>query len=81
MSVASFDGSQKQDLNQMKNGTYGTQPALSPDGTKLVFSGYDGTFGAGDAIKNGYRQALLTPNTVETLGVNSLAREKINRSS
>jgi hypothetical protein len=77
MSISNFDGSQKQELTQMENGTYGTQPVLSPEGTKLVFAGYDGKFGAGDKIKNGYRQALLTPNTVELLDVNTLAREKL----
>lgn len=77
MSVANFDGSGSKDLDQMKNGSYGTQPLLSPDGSKLVFAGYDGSLGAGNTVKNGYRQALLTPNTVETLDVNTLAREKL----
>ncbi len=75
MSVANLDGSDKQDLDNMKNGTYGTQPALSPDGAKLAFAGYEGSDGA--TIKSGFRKAILAPNTVETLDVNSLAREKL----
>lgn len=77
MSTASFDGKQKQDISTMANGTYGTQPVLSPDGTKLAFAGYDGTFGPGTNIKNGFRQAVLTPNTVEVLDTNTLMRQKL----
>ncbi len=77
MSVANFNGSGKQDLAQMKNGTYATQPSLSENGQKLLFAGYDGSNGPGDAVKNGYRQALVTPNTVETLNTNTLVREKL----
>ncbi len=78
ISVSSFDGVQKQDLAQMGNGTYGTQPLLSPDGAKFAFAGYDGTQGPGDVIKNGFRQALLTPNTVEILDANTLVRQKLS---
>lgn len=74
MSVADFDGQNKKDLDKMKNGTYGSQPYLYTDGSKLVFVGYDGEDGA--AIKS-YRKAILTPNTVETLDVNSLERTKL----
>lgn len=77
MSVSNFEGNDKQDLDKVKNGTYGTQPSLSADGTKLAFAGYDGALGPGDAVKNGYRQALLTPNTVDTLDVNTLERTKL----
>jgi hypothetical protein len=77
MSVANVDGTGKQDLAQMANGTYGTQPQLSADGRSLAFAGYDGSLGAGTALKNGYRQAILTPNTVETLDATTLARTKI----
>jgi hypothetical protein len=77
ISIAEFNGTQKQALNQMKNGTYGTQPVLSRDGSKLAFAGYDGAFGPGEKVKNGYRQSLLTPNTVELLDVSTLKREKL----
>ncbi len=77
MSVSSLDGKEKQDLSQMRNGTYGTQPILSPDGKDLVFAGYDGAFGPGTKIVNGYRQSILTPNTVELLNVTTLQRQKL----
>ncbi len=77
MSVASFDGKQKQDLGQMRAGTYGTQPVLSPDGKNLVFGGYDGSFGLGTNIVSGYRQAILTPNTLELLNTSTLQRQKL----
>ncbi|MBA3723623.1 MAG: hypothetical protein H0W89_01880 [Candidatus Levybacteria bacterium] len=74
MSVVDFDGTNKRNLENMKAGTYGTQPSLSPDGKYLVFSGYDGSKGDGKAVKDGYRQALLTPNTVDVLNTESLKR-------
>lgn len=81
MSVVNFDGSDKQDIPQMQNGTYGTQPSLSPDGRYLVFAGYDGARGPGTQIKNGYRQAILTPNTIETLDTETLTRQKLKNLS
>jgi len=78
MSVVNFDGSNKQDLTAMTNGTYGTQPSLSPDGKYLLFAGYDGVNGDGTAIKNKYRQALLTPDTVELLDTSTFQRYKLS---
>ncbi len=77
MSMVDFDGTNKQDITSMTNGTYGSKPTLSPDGKFLLFAGYDGNNGDGTKIKNGYRQALLTPDTVELLDVNSLNRYKL----
>lgn len=74
MSVVDFDGTNKRDIETMKAGTYSTQPSLSPDGKYLLFAGYDGSLGDGKANKNGYRQALLTPNTVDLLNTQSLKR-------
>lgn len=77
MSVVNFDGSDKKDLDQMKEGTYGTQPSLSPDGKLLAFGGYDGSRGDGKGISEGFRQALLTPTTVELLDTTALTRSKV----
>ena len=77
MSTVDFDGSNKQDISSMANGTYGSQPSLSPDGKYLLFAGYDGSNGNGTSIKNGYRQALLTPNTVELLDTKTFQRYKL----
>lgn len=77
MSVASFDGSNKKDIDSMKAGTYGTQPSLSQDGNFLLFSGYDGKYGNGLGVKNGYRQAIITPNTVELLNTKTLQRTSL----
>ncbi len=74
MSVVDFDGENKKDLEFMKEGTYGTQPTLSPDGKYLLFAGYDGTQGNKKAANGGTRQALLTPNTVGLLNTQTLAR-------
>jgi hypothetical protein len=76
LSVVDFDGSNAQDLPQMQAGSYGTQPSLSPDGKYLLFSGYDGIKGDGMNATNGYRQAILTPDTVELLETDSLTRKK-----
>ena len=77
MSLVDADGTNKQDIASMTNGTYGSQPTLSPDGKFLLFAGYDGVNGDGTKIKNGYRQAILTPNTVELLDTKSLKRYKL----
>lgn len=77
MSRADFDGTNKLDITSMPNGTYGSQPTLSPDGKFLLFTGYDGSNGDGTTVKNGYRQAILTPNTVELLDTKTLQRYKL----
>lgn len=78
MSVVDFNGSNKKDIDSMTNGTYGTQPFLSPDGKSLVFAGYDGSLGDGTAPRGGIRQALLTPNTVELLDTTTLQRTRLD---
>ncbi len=77
MSVSNFDGTNKRNLDTMQNGTYSTQPKLSQDGKMLVFAGYDGTKGSGISLNQGFRQALVSPNTVETLDTATLARKKL----
>ncbi len=77
MSVADFNGSNKKDVDSMQDGTYGTQPSLSPDGKYLVFSGYDNSLGDGKAVSEGFRQALLTPTTIELLDTTTLVRTKL----
>ena len=74
MSIVDFDGTNKQDITSMTNGTYGSQPSHSSDGKFLLFTGYDGSNGPGTTIKNGYRQAILTPNTVELLDTKTQQR-------
>lgn len=74
MSVSNFNGSQKEDLADMRNGTYGTQPVLSPDGKYLAFAGYEGTNGT--TLVDGYRRALVAPNTVELLDTATRQRVK-----
>jgi hypothetical protein len=77
MSMASFDGSTKKELDMMKAGSYATQPQLSEDGKYLLFAGYDGKYGDGNKVKNGLRQAILTPNTVDILNTQTLQRYKL----
>lgn len=77
MSVSNFTGTQKQDITTMQNGTYGTQPTLSPDGKYLAFAGYDGSQGSGIQVVDGFRRALLRSNTVELLDTQTLQRQKL----
>ncbi|MDO8657483.1 MAG: hypothetical protein Q7K55_01985 [Candidatus Levybacteria bacterium] len=83
MSVSNFSGTEKKDLENMKNGTYGTQPDISPDENYLVFAGYSGS--AIDGIKKEekteMRNAVHSPNTVELLDVKTLTRAKIDNFS
>jgi hypothetical protein len=78
MSVVDFNGGNKRDVDSMTQGTYGTQPFLSPNGQSLVFAGYDGSLGNGNTLRGGIRQALLTPNTVELLDTTTLQRRKLS---
>lgn len=75
MSLVRFDGTQKADLNQMTNGSYGTQPVLSPDGQYLVFTGYEAA-GVSGLVESeaGSRRALTRANTIGVLNVNDKQR-------
>lgn len=77
MSMSDFTGTTKKEIETMKAGTYGTQPSLSNDGRYLVFSGYDGSQGDGNASLNGFRRAILIPNTIELLNTQTLQRFKL----
>ncbi len=77
MSVSNFTGTKKDILNSMQNGTYGTQPSLSPDGKSLIFAGYDQTQGPGTNDVNGFRRALVSPNTIEIFDTATQERKKL----
>jgi len=74
MSTVDLDGTNRKDIDAMQSGTYSSEPTLSDDGKYLLFAGYDGSKGDGQTIVNGYRQALLAPNTVELLNAQTLQR-------
>jgi len=78
MSVSNFIGTEKQDIASMPNGTYSTQPELSPDGKYLLFSGYNNTQGAGENIIDGFKRAQLSSNTIELLDSATLQRQKLS---
>jgi hypothetical protein len=79
MSVSNFNGTEKQSLANMTNGTYGTQPVLSPNGEYLAFAGYTSTSSTSGVLENrGFRQAVLTPNTVEIMNTTTYQRQIIN---
>lgn len=40
MSKSSFDGAKKEDIADMQNGSYASQPTLSPDGRYLLFTAF-----------------------------------------
>ena len=77
ISMSNFIGTQKEDIAAMQNGTYGTKPLLSPDGTHLIFTGYNGAKGNGQTIVNGFRRSLVSANTVELLDTQTLQRTKL----
>ncbi len=78
MNVSNFDGTVKQDLTVMQNGTYGTKPVLSPDGKYLAFGGYEGA--NGKEMLNGSRRAIVNPNSVEILETQTKSRIKVQSS-
>lgn len=77
MSMSNFTGSVKSEIASMVNGTYATIPAISPDGTKLVFVGYDGSRGDGKDIVDGRRRALISSNTIDILDLSTQQRKKV----
>ncbi len=77
MSMSNFTGSVKSEIASMANGTYSSQPIISPDGGKILFIGYDGSKGDGVEIVNGYRRASVTPNTIEVFDTNTKIRTKL----
>lgn len=82
MSVSDFSGTNVQEIASMTNGSYGSQPVLSSDGSMLVLTGYDGSKGSGaDVINNGTRRAILSANTVDILDVNTLSRRRLSNLS
>src|SRR3989344_693132 len=77
MSISDFKGTKKEELDSMKNGSYGTQPILSPDGNFLAFAGYDGAKGSGTDLVEGFRRALISPNSLELFDINAKKRVKL----
>lgn len=74
ISISNFTGTNRQDIPSLANGMISTQPEVSPDGKKLLFAGYDGRKGIGTAEINGFRRAMLMPNTIEIFDL--LTRQK-----
>ncbi len=75
MSTSDFKGLVKEDIVSMKNGTYSTQPVMSPDGSSFAFAGYEGLDGTQEI--DTFRKALVNPNTVELLSVSDKKRSVI----
>lgn len=77
MSTSDFTGSTKSDLANMQQGTYGTQPTLSPDGRYLLFAGYNGARGNGNDTAGDFRRALVSLNTVDLLDTSTKERTSL----
>lgn len=78
MATSSIDGSVKQDIATMKNGTYSTQPLMSPDEKYLIFVGYASPQNDGTSLVNGTRKAFLSPNSVVLLDTHTLQRTSLD---
>ncbi len=77
MSISDIAGTRKETIDAMGRGTYASQPQLSPDGRLLAFAGYNGSLGSGSINvrgNDGFRQAILSPNTVETFDLTTRVR-------
>mgnify|MGYP001601836861 CR=1 FL=1 len=80
MYVSDLGGTIKQQIPSMSAGTYATQPVLSPDGRYLAFAAYNGSQGIGTSAvgsSDGFRQAILSPNTVDILDVATKQRARL----
>ncbi len=81
VSVSDFLGISKVEISSMSAGSLASQPVLSPDGNKLVFAGYDGSNGSGDISvleKEGFKQDVLNPNTIDVFDILSKQRTKLS---
>ncbi len=76
MSTADLLGGSIEDIKNMKNGTYSTQPMISSDGKYFAFAGYSGSDGAVE--EGGFRRAMVSPDTLEILNTDTLERKKID---
>jgi hypothetical protein len=76
--LSSFDATQKEELEAMKSGTYGTKLSVSPKGDLIAFGGYDGSKGDGLAITEGFRTAVVYVNTIEMLDLQTKRRWKLS---
>lgn len=81
MSVSNFKGTDKKDIETMKNGTYASAPSLSPKGDFMVFSGFDGAEEEGKKIIDGMRRAVSARNTVELLNTENFERIRLDNFS
>ncbi|HLD01813.1 MAG TPA: hypothetical protein VJC10_02955 [Patescibacteria group bacterium] len=77
VTTANIDGSQKEALPSMLEGTYGTKLFPSPRGTFVAFAGYDQSKGSGMQLVNGFRRALVFTNTIEMLNTQTKERIRI----
>lgn len=75
MSVSDFSGHDKKDIISMENGTYSSQPIVSPDGNSFAFAGYSGKDGV--TVTGGFRKALIKADTIEIFDLNTMRRRKI----
>lgn len=64
MSTSNLTGTTKTDIPALVNGSYGTQPVISYDGRYITAAGYNGNKGPGTEDINGFRRAILNPNTI-----------------
>ena len=71
ISFSSFDGGIKEEILELQNGNYSTQPILSPNGKYLAFAGYDGSKGPGTEDVDGARRAIVSPNTVDVFDLST----------
>ena len=77
MSTSDYTGTIKAELTNMTQGTYGTQPELSPNGQYLLFGGYNGAKGNGNDVAGDFRRALVSTNTVELLNTATQQRTSL----
>jgi hypothetical protein len=78
MRISNFIGTSQRDIPSMQNGTFSSQPVISPDESRFAFLGYDGSQGDGKVLDpTGFRIGLIYSNTVEILDTQSLERIKL----
>lgn len=77
-STSNLNGTEKKPIAQLPNGTVSVRPLISPSGSLLLFTGYDGTNGPGTEYIGTFRKSLISPNIIEIYNTDTDTLQKIN---
>lgn len=72
LSAINYKTLQSRDIPSAIDGSYSSQPILSPDQKTIAFVGYDGSKGDGKKVSSGVKLAQATSNTINLVNTQTL---------